>query len=158
MFFIPTSPTGAEIYTNESSPPCSQEELLDSFHGCNALSDQGAAESGFCQTDVRIGGGLVAQNFFGLLVGDFRTGRVNILCPLEGGGDQLNMTIHHGDHAADASTVTLLTVLNDGGSSHATGCHQIGVSGTDADVACGSTDHQFLHLSVKFQSVRGDNL
>ena len=123
--------------------------------GSDALTDQGPAELGFCQTDVGGGSVLLVQALLSLALCSFHTGHVDLVGPLEGGGNQSDFTLGNAQHTADAGSIPALAVMDNNGTAHAQGGNVVHMAGQDSHITAGGADDQFLCVTVKDQSVRG---
>ena len=127
------------------------------FERGHVLPDQGPVQPGFRQTKVCVRGVLVVKHPIGPLEGLFCPLGINFVSPLEGGGNQGYLPVHHTEHTADTGGDAPVSVGLHHGSSHAQRRHIVDVPGQDGYVAVGGADNQLLRFAVKQQAVRGDD-
>ena len=105
-FLIPVYHSGADL----SSAPGSVDRG----------ADEGALEAGLGQLIFALIQVLPGQDLFGALLGGLGAGLVDLLGPLPGGSNQMDIPVQHGEHPAHAGGAAALAVrVHDMGFAHA---------------------------------------
>ena len=100
--------------------PLYPEVLLSVYHSGADLSsapgsvdrgaDEGALEAGLGQLIFALIQVLPGQDLFGALLGGLGAGLVDLLGPLPGGSDQMDIPVQHGEHPAHEGGAAALAV------------------------------------------------
>ena len=109
-------------------------------------------ETGFCQTNIGGRGIFVTKHLCGPQTGSFRTGGIDLLGPLEGGGNQRDLTVHYAEHATDTGGIAPQFSGNDHSAAHTQGRNEVGMPCQDTYIAPDGADDELFRFTVIDQS------
>ena len=84
--------------------------ILYLIAGGNISADQRAAKTGFGQLNIGIRRVLIMKDAVRTLIGGFSAGYIDLISPLEGGGNQGNTAVYNAQHAAHTGCGTALAI------------------------------------------------
>ena len=115
-------------------------------------------EPGLSQLQLRAGGVLIVEDLIGSLIGGLCPVHIDLVRPLEGGGDQGDFAAGNAQHTADAGGAAALAVGDHDGPAHAQGGNVVDVTGQNGHIPAYGPDDQLLGLAVKDHAVGSDDL